>query len=546
VTISLTGDSFAGGTAISNGTVVLGAANAIGSGNLSLTAAGTLELAGNSQSVNGLSGSGTIDNNGAAATLTTASGGTGLWSGTISGGTSGGVCWINNGTNTLVVSGTNYLNSTAASEVQNGTLIITNHGVVNLASAEFWIAGNAAATGAVVVAGGNLTVSNWLVVARDNVAANGTLTVNSGTVQKAGANNIVIGSLGGTGTLIVNGGQVLNNGNLWLGEGATALAALYLNGGLVQATQVRENNSGGYPSTAGVAYFNGGILQATAASVNFITNVSCQVMSNGLVLDDGGFALGIGADETLQAGDGYNGGVVKQGAGTVYFDDANYYGGTTLVTNGTLAGVGAFNGPMVVAPAGTLGAGDAGTNIGTLTINNNLTLQGHTALRISLTGGTTNQDNITVNGSVTYGGVLNVSNITSDATALAVGDTFQLFTVSGTPTGNFTSIVGPAGATVSFDPSTGVLTVTAVAATLSGLQFTAGPVIFGTTLTITATNAGAGTVYLLSSTNLTTPFLNWTPVWTNVLSGSGSWSTNLHGLVNPAAGQQFYRLSTNP
>ena len=86
VTISLTGDSFAGGTTISNGTVILGAANAIGSGNLSLTAAGTLELAGNSQSVNGLSGSGTIDNNGAAATLTTASGGTGFWSGTISGG----------------------------------------------------------------------------------------------------------------------------------------------------------------------------------------------------------------------------------------------------------------------------------------------------------------------------------------------------------------------------------------------------------------------------------------------------------------------------
>ena len=30
----------------------------------------------------------------------------------------------------------------------------------------------------------------------------------------------------------------------------------------------------------------------------------------------------------------------------------------TLVTNGTLAGIGSINGPVVVAPAGTIGAGE--------------------------------------------------------------------------------------------------------------------------------------------------------------------------------------------
>ena len=439
-----------------------------------------------------------------------------------------------------MVSGNNQLNSTANSEVQNGTLIITNGGVVSLASAEFWIAGDAVATGAVVVAGGSLTVSNWLVVGRLDAAANGTLTVNSGTVQKAGVNNLVIGSLGATGTLIVNGGQVLNNGNLWLGEGTGANAALYLNGGLLQATQVRVN---GTTPASSVAYFNGGTLQATAASTAFITNITCEVMSNGLVLDDGGFTLSIDPTEPLQAGDGYYGGLVKQGAGTVYLDAANGYGGTTLVTNGTLAGIGSVSGPMVVAPAGNLGAGDAGATVGTFTINNNLTLQGNTSLRIDKTGGPTVQDNITVNGDVNYGGVLTVANITSDMTALAANDTFQLFSVLGTPSGNFTSIVGPAGVTFSFSPSTGVLTVVSVAGPLSGLRFTAAPVISGTNLTITATNAGAGTVYLLTSTNLAASISTWTPVWTNVLSGSGSWSTNLHGDVNPAAKQQFYILS---
>ena len=276
--------------------------------------------------MNGLSGSGTIDNNGAADILTTGSGGNGYWSGNISG-ASGGVAWIENSTNTLVVSGTNYLGGATNSEVQGGTLILTNGGVMKLASTEFWIAGNAAVTSSVVVAGGTLTVSNWLVCCL-NTNANGTLSVNSGTVQKAGANNIVVGSLGSSGTLIVNGGQVLNNGNLWLGESPTAVASLHLNGGLVQATQVRENNSGGLPTAPGVAYFNGGTLQATASSASFIQDITSEVMSNGLVLDDGGFTLSIGSAEPLQAGDAHHGGLVKQGAGIVYLDAVNTYTGT--------------------------------------------------------------------------------------------------------------------------------------------------------------------------------------------------------------------------
>ena len=80
--------------------------------------------------------------------------------------------------------------------------------------------------------------------------------------------------------------------------------------------------------------------------------------------------------------------------------------------------------------------------------------------------------------------------------------------------------------------------------TLSGLQFTAGPVISGTSLTISATNTGSGTVYLLSSTNLTLPISAWTPIWTNVLTGSGSFKTNLLNVVNPAISQEFYLLST--
>ena len=75
------------------------------------------------------------------------------------------------------------------------------------------------------------------------------------------------------------------------------------------------------------------------------------------------------------------------------------------------------------------------------------------------------------------------------------------------------------------------------------MAFTAGPVISGTSLTISATNTGAGTVYLLTSTNVAAPINTWTPIWTNVLSGSGSFTTNLSNAVNPVVNQQFYLLS---
>jgi hypothetical protein len=79
-------------------------------------------------------------------------------------------------------------------------------------------------------------------------------------------------------------------------------------------------------------------------------------------------------------------------------------------------------------------------------------------------------------------------------------------------------------------------------ATLSALNFTASPVISGTSLTISATNTGAGTVYLLTSTNVAAPRNTWTPIWNNVLIGNGSFTTNVSNAVNPALNQQFYLL----
>ena len=153
------------------------------------------------------------------------------------------------------------------------------------------------------------------------------------------------------------------------------------------------------------------------------------------------------------------GALLKTGSGTLQLDATNTYAGSTTVSNGTLIGSGKIAGPVVIAPAGTIGAGDAGA-VGTLTINNNLALQGNAKLRISKTGGTRTNDLLTGISTATYGGTLVVSNVTSDVTALAAGDTFTLFS-AGTHSGNFTSIVGSPGTGLVYSFTNGVLSVVA-------------------------------------------------------------------------------------
>jgi fibronectin-binding autotransporter adhesin len=452
--LNLTNNTYSGDTTISNGTLRVGSVSAISSAaNLNVGPLGTLDLAGFSESVNGLSGSGTVNNSGGTTAVLTTGGGnaSSVWNGTITNTGAGGITFVKIGTGALAIDGTNFWSGNSL--INGGSLELTPGASVN-GTGEFRVGDSSTAT--FTNNGGTLSVPTWVVIGRTTAAANGTMVVNSGTVQKTGANNIVVGSVGATGTLIVNGGQVLNNGNLWLGEGATANGYLYLNGGLIQATQVRPN---GATPLSSIAYFNGGTLQATASSASYL-QVSSMVMSNGLVLDDNGFDLTINS-VALQDGDGLGGGFIKKGSGNVYLDTSSSYTGTTVVTNGTLAGIGTIIGPVVVAPAGTLGAGDAGATVGTFTINNNLILQGKAALRVSKTGGTPVQDNITVSGNIDYtGSTLVVTNITSDATPLTTSDTFQLFSVSGSVTGTPTVIGSPgAGLAFNFNPANGVLSV---------------------------------------------------------------------------------------
>src|SRR6185312_10128828 len=108
----------------------------------------------------------------------------------------------------------------------------------------------------------------------------------------------------------------------------------------------------------------------------------------------------------------------------------NTYTGDTLVTNGTLAGIGGVAGNLIVAPNGNLGAGNANT-IGNFTVSGSLNIQGNATVRVNKTGGGTGNDAIIGYTSVHFGGVLVVTNATSDTTPITTSDTFQIFSTGG-------------------------------------------------------------------------------------------------------------------
>jgi autotransporter-associated beta strand protein len=543
-TLSLTNNNYLGGTVISNGTLQVADAAAVSpASSLIIGPSGTLELAGFNQSAAELTGSGIVDNsagNDLLLTIGTSLGGT--WNGSLQDHGHGGIALIKNGGGTWIVGGSNNLDNASpfstTNEFDGGTTILTNNGSFIIPRLQTAIGYGTTAT--LIVGGGTLSVSNDILSVGYGAGANGTLTVNSGTVVHSGGpygafggvNELIVGYAGATGLLTVNGGQVLNSQALWLGQGAGASGTLQLNGGLVQAIQVTGNAT---PTTS-VINFNGGILQAATNSGDFIdASTVANIQTGGAILDDGGYVVtlpnGFQSDPTLLGG-----GLIKQGAGAVYLDGGNSYTGPTIVTNGLLAGSGNVAGSLVVGPAGSLGAGDAGSGIGYFSIGGNLTLNGNATLRIDKTGGNPLADQLSVGGNISYGGVLTVTNVTSDATTLAVGDTFPLFSVSGAPSGNFASIAGSPGAGLaySFNPASGVLSVVTGTASNS-TNLTAS--VSGGVLSITWPADHLGWI-LQSQTNSSSVGLSNN--WVDVAGSSAGTNSNFN--INPANPTVFFRL----
>jgi len=231
--------------------------------------------------------------------------------------------------------------------------------------------------------------------------------------------------------------------------------------------------------------------------------------------------------------------------GNLTLTGTNTYSGATTVSNGTLQVSGAIGNSAVTVAGGTLGGSGSiggavtvqsggmlspGASIGTLAISNRLTLAGTTFVEVNSTNGQSDLVQGVTN--LTYGGSLVVSNIAGIQPTN--GQTFQLFTVPATFTGNFTGIT-PAltgGNAWSFNPTNGVLSVVSgTASYATNISFS----VTGGTLSLTWPATHLGWWAQSNSLGLANPS-NWFDI-----PGSSS-LTNLNIIPSPARTNVFYRL----
>ncbi|MGP8199264.1 MAG: beta strand repeat-containing protein [Limisphaerales bacterium] len=492
---------------------------------------------------------------------------------------------------TFAGSGSGRVNITGTANTWTGNINVTGGEVRFTAATSL---GNAANT--ITVDGGRFGIANGGTVdlsarsiylgatAGTSISAPGAgavLTYNGILQDKPGSTGILVKQ--GVGTLALGGGSTfsgsvaINNGTVQLTTGNNRLPG----GAMINIGQSASGNVGtldlnGFNQT--IAGLNSVSGDGTETAQNIITNSSASAVT--LTLSgSGAYSYGAGtiANSGIIAG-AIN--LVVNGSGTNALGDINTYTGTTKVNAGTLAltGVGVIGGtPEITVGAGAnldvsartddtltlssgqqldgfgmvtgivattsgslLAPGNANTT-GTLTVLGNVMLNGAIVMKLNPSGAT--NDALTVAGRLTYGGTLNV---TIPSGTLVAGDSYQLFNAQ-SYAGSFSVTNLPtltAGLTwtntLGID---GTLSVVSISAAISSMAIT-NVSLSGTNLVFGGTNQGAGTYYVLASTNLTLPVTNWTAIATNVLSGDGNFTLIITNVVDASIPQEFYTFGS--
>jgi hypothetical protein len=266
-----------------------------------------------------------------------------------------------------------------------------------------------------------------------------------------------------------------------------------------------------------------GTFMVSGAGAGLILSTNNTYTGNTLILNGATLFLGAGGHIN-------NSSIIDVTNGAIF--DVTGNGSYTVPSGQTLRGSGTVKGGAVTVN-GNLAAGEASA-VGTLNLNNNgLILAGTTSIRLNK-GGVQTSDKVNGITTAQYGGTLVLSNV---GQPLAVNNSFQLFT-AGSGSGNFTSITGLPG-TFSFNPSTGILTVTSVITippTLGNVRLSSGSLI------MSGSNGTPNATFRILSTNIVTaPIANWPTVFIGQFDGSGNYSYTNSPLTNATS---FFRLVT--
>ncbi|MDB5327005.1 MAG: uncharacterized protein JWM57_2574 [Phycisphaerales bacterium] len=264
---------------------------------------------------------------------------------------SGTVNWDATGTQSVLYFGVGDSNTTTSAGVFN-----LNSGTLNVSAAggttPTLFIGNSKASGLMKVAGGalNLTSGNLQIGAGASVSfgsLGGTLTIDSGNFTASGSSGLFqLGPDSKSGSTPVGTGIVNLNG-----------------GTLATARTIKQGNS---PNAVGIFNFNGGTLQATGSTLA-MSGLTANVL-NGAVLDTNGYSITI-AQNLSHGGTGTDGGLTKNGVGTLCLTGSSTYNGPTNINTGMLLANG-----VQVSSGGAVTASSTGT--GTVFINSGTMLAG--------------------------------------------------------------------------------------------------------------------------------------------------------------------------
>ena len=203
------------------------------------------------------------------------------------------------------------------------------NGVLDAGSANLQI--GAYGVGQFNQSGGSVFIGGWPSIGRFG-GSTGSLNVSGGAFYQTGASTALIVGEQGAGTLnLSQAGLVQLANNLVIGHTATASGTVNLNGGTLVARRVLRTDAG---ATA-ILNFNGGILRAAlGANPAFLGGLTAaNVQAGGAIIDSGTNSITVSQD--LLNGGG-NGGLIKQGAGSLTLSGSLQYAGPTLVTEGKL------------------------------------------------------------------------------------------------------------------------------------------------------------------------------------------------------------------
>ena len=305
----------------------------------------------------------------------------------------------------------------------NGNLIQTG-GTIN--AAEWFTVASGVASGAsqsvgtYTISGGTLNVLSQALEVSTFDGACGTVNMSgSSTIRLENNISINMGAqpLASDGTFNQSGGNVTFYSDAGVTPGGTGVLRLgavagisgtytyNLNGGTLTVDNITATAGDGGIS---IFNFNGGTLKAAANITNWITGLNqLNIQTGAATIDDGGKIVTI--TMPITDGSGTDGGLIKQGNGTLTLTGASSYNGPTAVNVGRLilSGTGSINSSSGI----TIASGARLTQISTSAITPTVTVN---------STGTINGSNATVNSVIVNSGGI-VSNGNGDTGVLTIG-----------------------------------------------------------------------------------------------------------------------------